>query len=113
MKISDLRKGQRTLAVDLDGETLTLTYRTGAVTPATHDQALDLVEKQRVGAALARSLSLSLLSWDLTDDNGAPYPVTEEALRELPVSFLDKVFTAIQEDLVPNDKKPKASGGSF
>lgn len=113
MKISHLLKGQRPLTVDLDGEKLTLTYRTGAVTPATHDQALDLVEKQRVGAALAKSLSLSLLSWDLTDEEGNAYPVAEESLRLLPVSFLDKVFTAIQEDLVPNERKPKPSGGSF
>lgn len=112
-KISHLRKGQRTLTIDLDGEPLSITYLTGAVTPATHDAALDLVEKQRVGAALAKSLSLSLFSWDLTDDDGNGYPVTEEALRELPVSFLDKIFAAIQDDLVPNERKPKPSGGSF
>lgn len=113
-KISHILKGQRPLTVDLgDGETLNLTYRTGAITPANHDFTIDLVNEQRIGAALAKSLSLSLLSWDLTDDDGAAYSVTEDTLRQLPVRFLDQVFSAIQDDLVPNERKPKTSGGSF
>jgi hypothetical protein len=113
-KISHLLKDKRPLAIDLgEGETLNVVYRPGVLTPARHDEAIDLVEQQRVGAALAKSLSLSLVSWDLTGEEGEPYPVDEDTLRELPVRFLDMVFSAIQDDNVPNGKKSKQSAGSF
>lgn len=113
-KIAHLLNDKRPLAIDLgEGETLNLVYRPGALTPASHDEAIDLVGQQRVGAALAKSLSRSIISWDLADESGAPYATSEDALRTLPVRFLDMVFSAIQEDNVPNERKPKQSGGSF
>lgn len=113
-KISHLLKNTRPLAIDLgEGETLNVVYRPGVLTPARHDEAIDLVEKQRVGAALAKSLALSLVSWDLADEDDAPCAIDEGSLRELPVRFLDMVFSAIQDDNVPNEKKSKQSAGSF
>lgn len=113
-KIAHLLNDKRPLAIDLgEGETLNLVYRPGALTPVSHDEALNLVGQQRVGAALAKSLSLSVSSWDLVDDDGTLCATDEETLRTLPVRFLDMIFSAIQEDNVPNERKPKQSGGSF
>jgi hypothetical protein len=113
-KLAQLLKDRRTLKISLgEGETLVVTYRPGAITPATHDVTMDLVEQQRQPAALAKSLALVIIDWDLIGDDDQPYPVTEEALRALPMSFLSDVFQAIQEDLSPNAAKSEGSGGSF
>lgn len=113
-KLAQILRDQRAVQVDLgDGETLNVTYRPGAVTPAQHDATIDLVERGRGPAALARSLADSLLTWDLTDDNDAPYPLDEAHLRELPSGFLRKIFDAIQSDLGPNQKRSGESAGSF
>lgn len=110
-KLSNLLAETTTIKVaDLD---LTITYRPSSITPETHDATMDLLNDQRQPAAAAKSLAKTLVSWDLLDDKDKPYPITEEALRRLPVRILYKVFGAIQEDLSPNEQKSKASGGSF
>lgn len=113
-KIAHLLKDRRSLPVDLgEGETLNVVYRPGAVTPTSHDETIELVGQQRVGAALAQSLATTIVSWDLVGDNNTPIKPDVETLRDLPVRFLDMVLSAIQADIVPNAPKPKGSGGSF
>lgn len=111
-KLSHLIKDSRPLTVDFDGQPLAIIYRPSAVTPTHHDETMDLLEKQRVGSALARTVSNILISWDLTDENGKPYPVTEKALRDLPMQLLSKVSVAIQDDIAPNAQKSGTSDGS-
>lgn len=110
-KLSNLLAESVTIKVpDLD---MTITYRPGSVTPESHDATMELLDRKREPAAVAKSLAASLVSWDLTGDDDEPYPITEKALRKLPARFLFEVFGAIQGDLNPNAKKSKASGGSF
>jgi len=110
-KLSNLLAETVTIKVpDLD---MTITYRPGNVTPEAHDATMELLDGKRQPAAAAKSLAASLVSWDLVGDDDKPYPITEKALRKLPVHILFRVFGAIQEDLNPNEQKSKASGGSF
>lgn len=92
---------------------LTVTYRPGATTPEEQDRALELAENSREGAAMAKALSTLLVEWDLYDDEGEVYPVTEEALRQLPNQFLADVFRSVLETQRPNATKSAKSGGSF
>jgi hypothetical protein len=51
--------------------------------------------------------------WDL-QNNGTNVPVSLEAARDLPATFLDKVIKAIAEDLSPNREPANGSVvGSF
>lgn len=111
-RLAQILAETHTLIIDkYDG--LSVTYRPNALTPETHDAAIALLEKQRGGAAVAQSLALVLVSWDLIDENDQPYPTDEQSLRTLPNRFLEDVFTAIVNDQRPNPTKPQASGGSF
>lgn len=92
---------------------VTATYRPGIITPATQGSLMDLMDGNRELVAFAKLLSKSLISWDLTDDDGKPYPLTEEALQELPGHFLADVVNTFFAQQRPNEEKSKTSGGSF
>lgn len=114
-KLATIMADRRTVPVDLgDGETLTVTYRPSGVTPETEEQFLGSVDQQRVGGGLAKFLAPILVGWDLTGEDEKPYPTTEKALRKLPLTFLNKVVTAITADMRPNPQNAATStGGSI
>lgn len=81
------------------GEVLHLSYRPGIITPAfgqevVHDNA----------SPVARLLEECLTKWDLEADDGEPYPITRDALMQLPSNFLAAVQDAIFTDLAPSKK---------
>lgn len=47
--------------------------------------------------ALNEALCTLVQSWDLEGEDGAPYPITPEALAELPFDFLTQVLTTVQQ----------------
>lgn len=54
-----------------------------------------------------------LASWDVLDDNGKPWPITEEGLSELSDHFLNFVLSEIQRDMkerVESEGKVSANG---
>lgn len=51
-----------------------------------------------VPAALCKLVA----EWDLDDGEGNPYPLTEKALEELPVTVLRALWDGIRESLFPN-----------
>ena len=92
---------------------VTATYRPGALTPSTQDKVMGLMETNRELVGFAKVLSQVLVGWDLQDDDGNPYPLTEGALGDLPGHFLADVVNAFFEQQRPNDKKSRTSEGSF
>jgi hypothetical protein len=101
--VSALRRDQRVLSIQVGAETVEITYRPSGVTPA-------LIEELSGpdGMSLPEFLSRLLSLWDVTDDAGEMWPLTVEALAELPVEFLRQVRDAIMEDL-RGPKAPVAS----
>lgn len=113
MKLSSLIKNERRLAIDLDGETLSVVYRPSKITPAAQEEFAEAVDRVGNGPAAATMLARILVSWDLEGDDG-PYPHDEESLRALPLSFVGGVFGAIMRDLNPNAQTSETSkGGSL
>lgn len=95
--LTDLQGNTRTLTVEYDGDTVTIVYRPGAITPSssqdfsrqtTADQLLEL-----------------LVSWDVLDDKGKALPVSKDLLDTLPARFLAHLVSAIVGDLRPNVRR--------
>ena len=110
-KISNLLA--ETVTIQIPDMERTVTYRPGTLTPEMHDATIEWLAENRQHAAAKKNLAATLESWDLIGDVDKPYSITEKALRKLPVHILFKVFSAIQEDLNPNESKSKTSAGSF
>lgn len=112
MRLSAVLADLTTLPIDVDGETLNVTYAPSSLTPELEDQYMAEFETQRTGGALAKYLANVVTQWDLVDDEGEPVAPTEEILRTLPVKFLGKVFEAIAEDINPQKKTGKSFAGT-
>lgn len=114
MKLSQLLRDERSVTLDVDGESLPITYRPSGITPETEEAFLGGTERNRSGGAMASLLSDVLVSWGLEGEDGEPYPIDEDSLRRLPIPFLGDVLGAIFEDMRPNARKRAPSvGGSL
>lgn len=112
MKLAQLLSKERTLEIDIEGDTLTVTYCPSDLTPELEDKMQTSFETNRAGGALAKYLSGLLISWDLEDENGV-IPLDTEALNTLPIEFLNKVAESIIEDSNPKKTNAETSlGGS-
>lgn len=95
MKLSDLKKRTKIIAIDLFGETLTVTYRPSNISP-------DIVDNDDIATVIASIVS----EWDLLGENDQPYPINSASINALPVDFLASVLQAIVADAVPNGRTP-------
>jgi hypothetical protein len=108
MKLSTLRNKSVKCSVTLGDDTLNFTHDPSRFTPRFYQEVLS-----EDGTGKARDLAVFLAAlvteWDLTDDAGAPYPLTVDALCDLPVEFLGEVVKSINET---NNPKPTSSAAS-
>ena len=104
MKLSQVLGSTRTVSITLGDEALEVTYRPGAVTPASLARAtaaLDGATDERSSQLAAIDLMVQflgdvLVSWNLTDEDGTELPTNRETLQLLPIEALARVFAAIQ-----------------
>lgn len=117
MKVSALALTERKVAVRVGPQpedVVEVTYRPGALTLQVAD---DLREAQFNPLGDVEVVGHTLLTiiekWDLMDDDGTPYPVSEESIKKLPIEFLGRIFNAIQNDAIPDPTKgANSSDGS-
>lgn len=113
LSLSTLAAKTRKLAVQWDGETVQIEYKTAAVNPAYQSMLQKLDNKKSDQAAQWEAVFGVIAKWDIVDD-GAPLPITKESLAKLPTSLLVAISNAIIEDVNPNPKSGKPSAaGSF
>jgi hypothetical protein len=91
MRLSDLKKMERTIDVAFGPLAVRVTYGMDAF----------------VGSMAAETIPFLLLvlkRWDLTDDDGATIPIDAETLRSVvPYPFLQAVEAAVQRDARPGN----------
>lgn len=84
-----------------DGEELAVTYKPGILTAALENELSAYGQRSEGWADLVSRL---VVSWELTGEDGNPYPLQKEALMALPGWMLQAVVFGIREDLSPNSK---------
>lgn len=100
LTIAKLRAREVPVLVELDGDTFTVHVRPSALTPKLRS---DLRENESAEEGLVQMIAATAVRWDLlTEEGGEPYPLTADALRELPIELLGAVANAIGAALVPN-----------
>lgn len=97
------------LTIKIDDDELHVVYRPSSLTPA---KEAELQEHGNSTLTWARILMGLVATWDLRADSKATkdYPITEESLVNLPVSFLRDVVMGISADMVPNRTSVGSSG---
>jgi len=103
VRLSDLTKRERTVAVHFDGvdTPLSVTYRPDQWTPASQAEYSQLFANNKSGSALAFYVASRVVQWDLVDDAGAAIPLTETALDAVDIVVLDRVVAGIMDDMRP------------
>jgi hypothetical protein len=94
---------KRVVEVALGEESLAVTYDRDALLRATADAAPTVfLEKTRFAQSQATIdvLAEAIVSWNLFDDDGRPYPTDRESLSDLPLVALYKIAQAIETDAV-------------
>jgi len=90
MRLADIANERQTIRIDIGGATLTATVNPAAITPASIAR-LAAQERAADPMILPELLAEVLVEWDLTDDDGRPYPIEVEALGRLPMRFLARL----------------------
>jgi hypothetical protein len=109
VKLSNILNQQAPLAITFPtGDKLNLVYRPGQYTPKFESEVRKASEADDKDA-LSCMLGPLLLSWDLTDDDGAPIACDVDTLHGLPNVLLSATLSAILKDMSPNKKASDSS----
>lgn len=112
MKLSRLMKPKEAKIAfgDAPEDVLTVVYRPGVLTPRmlVELEELDEMSAGKQTEAVVALLPRIIVSWDLADDDGTPYPLEPDALMDLPLDVLMTVMQAITD----REKPGKGSAGT-
>ena len=106
--VKKLLESKSRLKVSFPEGEINLVYESGKYT----SEYLDSQKDKSVGAMLADLIT----EWDLVDDEQTPpepYPITEEAIRKLPLNFQTTLLRALTQDQRPNQEKSEEQENSW
>lgn len=109
--LSDLRRNERKIEVEWEGETMGLTYCPGAYTPELEALFVKNLRNDLPGNAYAEVLSELIVDWEFLDDEGLEMPHDIETLKRITTAFLTYLFTQITNDMQAAREDRKNSGG--
>lgn len=112
ISISALTANRRTLDIDFSGETLRVTYRPAAINAAQEARELEDKADGKHVLSVIRTITETVVSWDLMGDDGQPLPLTEDALMPLGIDILSTITTALVRDALPNRTTAPSSNGT-
>ena len=90
------------LSFEWKGETVNMDVYRNTMTPGFMKNVASIIGYPKVIAEAVKK-------WDVTTDDVAMYPLTEEELEKLPVDFLVKALNTISETWTGDEKKQSAS----
>lgn len=107
MKLSDIYlKKQRTVTVEFEGDSLTVTYKPMVITPAFTEEIAG-VNGDSLRAFHERMILRLVADWEVLDEEGQRILPSEEFLHTLPIAFLVAVTDAIWNDIRPPSAQEK------
>ncbi len=115
MKVSTLAKKEKALVIRVgdDAEDLVhVVYKPGALTLEVADSIKEIMLSGFEFDIAFAILEPMLVSWDLENDDGSPFPVTAEAIKKVPIEFLGLILSGIEKDARPNPTMGETSQGT-
>lgn len=109
MKLSEVKAMTKVVTVEFMGGTVDVSYRPAAMTPAILEEVLAMAKTAETEAEdmsmIGSMLEPVLDWWDMLDDKGKRIGTTTEDIRQMPLPFLVKVLSDVQEDMRPPASK--------
>jgi hypothetical protein len=88
-----------------EGETIALTFDRNRITP-------DWIERGSRRYTMAPALAEAMLSWDLVNDDGSPYELSEANLSVLSYAVQTELLAQVIENAVPSRAEGNVSSAS-
>lgn len=116
VKFRDLLKETKRVTFDYDGESVTIDYHPGAITPQMQLVAVGMQalgdEKGEMAPGTMQALMNDYVNvivtmvktWDVLGEDGVALPVDKQWVSRMPLAFLSAVFAAAVGDMRPNEK---------
>lgn len=109
--IGSLKKPKLAVAtVELDGETVEVSFDRNAVTFGWAADALHAFQSKDA-RAIATTLSQVIHSWDITEEDGTPYPPVAANVESLPAELLGLIMDSIEVASTPSRAEGNDSSG--
>jgi hypothetical protein len=114
LRLADLTKETKTAILTFAGtaDTLTVTYRLRAHTPAIAAEVRAAVAEDRTLDAIVCRLLTTVTAWDLLDDEGQTIPLTEAGLAGVASDVLLLIWDGLLADMRPDPTPAASSGGT-
>lgn len=105
MKLTEVRAKTKTVTVTWDDETVDVCYAPNRFTPEVMEAVAEAETQQNL-SIMGAMLEPLLEWWDVLDDNENRIPTSAENIAKMPLPFLMRVLSVVQED-----QNPPASRG--
>jgi hypothetical protein len=102
LSITDLAANEKHLTISFGDDALNLVYYPNKMTSKLLLHIDEVYDGTKDELGIHEALSELIKSWDLTDTDGSPYPITPTALSKLGIPVLRVITQAIGEDSRPN-----------
>lgn len=120
ISLSAITGKTKSVAVEWEGETITVSYSPAQYTPnyidalnAKQRAAESIEDATEQGRQFAEMACEVVKAWDIQDENGAVLPATPDNMALLPVALIQAMIVAITVDLRPNENGGATVSGSF
>jgi hypothetical protein len=111
--LQDLRREERTITLDYNGDELEITYKPSALTPEMEETIRTATERERPLSGIAQVVSMLVVDWEVLDENGNHIFPDLEFCMTLPNEFLSAVLVAVIEDnRAGREERKNLDGGS-
>lgn len=94
--------------VDISGETVTVQFDRSQITLRWISQVKAARETEDA-ALLADCFAAVVSGWDITAEDGSPFPPTQENLAALPARVIGAIIESLQNAATPGEAEGKAS----
>ena len=113
LNVAAIKAQTKRISFECLGDTVTLEYKPGEVTPEMQRRLMEDVSPQEANERYAQYFQTIVAKSDILDkpkeDGGEMWPIKAESIRELPYSLLNAIATAINEDVTVDPTKPANS----
>lgn len=112
LTLAKLQGNLANCSFEYDGETVHLKYRPNVYTPAFLLNLMRLQDTTMSTETLSAIVDLVkqvVADWDVLDEAGAVWPLTEANLQSLPLEFLAAMLRAVTDDVNVGKQTPRLS----